>query len=531
VLNAKFHEKEAAIVAQAGRKGAVTVATNMAGRGTDIMLGGNPEVLATAELARRGLSPTETPEDFEAAWSAALETSKHAVEAEHNEVVGLGGLYVLGTERHDSRRIDNQLRGRSGRQGDPGESRFYLSLGDDLMRLFNAHMVESIMDRLTLPEDLPIESKMVSRSIQSAQTQIEQQNFEIRKNVLKYDEVLNKQRTVIYDERRRVLQGEDLHEELANMVDDVVTAYVEGATAEGYTEDWDVETLWTNLKSLYPVSVTFEEIDEHSGGGVSAEFLADEIMADAREAYVRREEQLGLGPDGEPVLRELERRVLLTVLDRRWREHLYEMDYLQEGIQLRGYGQRDPLVEYQREAYDMFTSMMDGIKEESVGFLFYADVNIEQVEDEQPDGVEVVPVDGDEGVASTGIPQSAGGQPAPLSPPAPLGQSAAPPPAPQAPQTPQIPQTAAPAAAVSPSNEDERAKVADVLGKAFGQPNRPTNLQYTAPTVDGEGGVQQSGTPAGASTGSFANASRNAPCPCGSGRKFKRCHGAPQNTA
>ncbi len=234
VLNAKFHEKEAQIVAQAGRKGAVTVATNMAGRGTDIMLGGNPEYMAAAELAARGLSPVETPEDYEAAWPDALEKAKTSVAAEHEEVVGLGGLYVLGTERHESRRIDNQLRGRSGRQGDPGESRFYLSLGDDLMRLFNAHMVESIMDRLNLPEDVPIESKMVSRSIRSAQTQIEQQNFEIRKNVLKYDEVLNKQRTVIYDERRRVLLGEDIHEQVLHMIEDVIGDYVRAATSEGY---------------------------------------------------------------------------------------------------------------------------------------------------------------------------------------------------------------------------------------------------------------------------------------------------------
>jgi preprotein translocase subunit SecA len=399
------------------------------------------------------------------------------------------------------------------------------------MRLFNAHMVESVMDRLNLPEDIPIESKMVSRSIRSAQTQIEQQNFEIRKNVLKYDEVLNKQRMVIYDERRRVLQGEDLHEEIANMVDDVVTAYVAGATAEGYVEDWDVETLWTSLKSLYPVGITFEEIDERSGGGISQEFLVDVLIDDARAAYVRREEGLGVGPDGEPVMRELERRVLLSVLDRRWREHLYEMDYLQEGIQLRGYGQRDPLVEYQREAFDMFTTMMDGIKEESVGFLFYADVNVEAADEEQPDGVEVVPVEGDESVASAAIPQTAGStaptQPAPpasLSPQAAPGQPAAPP------QNPQASQPAAPAAEAS-APADERAKVADVLGKAFGQPNRPANLQYTAPTVDGEGGVERSAAPAaGSGGGGFANASRNAPCPCGSGRKFKRCHGAPQNT-
>jgi preprotein translocase subunit SecA len=498
VLNAKYHEKEAAIIAQAGRKGAVTVATNMAGRGTDIMLGGSAESLAAQELAGRGLSPVDSPEDYEAAWPGAIEKAEAAVVTEHEEVVGLGGLYVLGTERHDSRRIDNQLRGRAGRQGDPGESRFYLSLGDDLMQLFNAHMVESIMDRLNLPEDLPIESKMVSRSIRSAQTQIEQQNFEIRKNVLKYDEVLNKQRTVIYDERRRVLKGEDLHEEIANMVEDAVAAYVEGATSEGYLEDWDLDALWTNLKTLYPVGVTRGELEARSGG-LSSEFLVDELAADAHNAYARREESLGLDPDGEPLMREMERRVLLTVLDRRWREHLYEMDYLQEGIHLRGYGQRDPLVEYQREAYDMFTAMMDGIKEESVGFLFYAEVNVEPGVEVDENGVAIVPVDGDEGIAAIGAGFLPGVSPV-------GGIDAA------GPETPE---------------QAERAKVANVLGKAFAAPNRPGNLQYTAPTVDGEGEVAHTSAPANRSTGGYENVSRNAPCPCGSGRKFKRCHGAP----
>src|SRR3954452_24359770 len=373
VLNAKYHEKEAQIVAQAGRKGAVTVATNMAGRGTDIMLGGNPEFMAAAELAARGLSPIETPEDYEAPWPSAIEKANAAVAAEHEEVVSLGGLYVLCTERHESRRIDNQLRGRSGRQGDPGESRFYLSLGDDLMRLFNAHMVETIMDRLNLPDDVPIESKMVSRSIRSAQTQIEQQNFEIRKNVLKYDEVLNKQRTVIYDERRRVLLGEDIHEQVVHMIEDVVHDYVSAATSEGYAEDWDLETLWTGLKQLYPISITIDDLDERSGGGLNDEFLIAEITQDVMTAYQGREEELG-----SEVLRELERRVILSVLDRKWREHLYEMDYLQEGIGLRGYGQRDPVVEYQREAFDMFGAMMEGIKEESVGFLFNLEVQTEE---------------------------------------------------------------------------------------------------------------------------------------------------------
>ncbi|MBV9486584.1 MAG: preprotein translocase subunit SecA [Frankiaceae bacterium] len=487
VLNAKYHEKEAAIIAQAGRKGAVTVATNMAGRGTDIMLGGNPEAMATLELAGRGLSPVETPEDYEAAWPAAIEAAANAVKSEHEEVVEIGGLYVLGTERHDSRRIDNQLRGRSGRQGDPGESRFYLSLGDDLMRLFNAHMVEAIMDRLNLPEDIPIESKMVSRSIRSAQTQIEQQNFEIRKNVLKYDEVLNKQRTVIYDERRRILEGEDIHEEILNIIEDTISAYVEGATAEGYgEEDWDLDALWAGLKTLYPVGVTFDEIDERSGGGVSSEFLTEEIVADAHAAYQRREEELGLGPDGEPVLRQLERQVLITVLDRRWREHLYEMDYLQDGIHLRGYGQRDPLVEYQREAFDMFTAMMEGIKEESVGFLFFAEVNVEAEPEVEADDIPGLTIEGGQPVAVADEPASP---------------------------------------AVMTRDEHERAKVANVLGQAFGRPVQDSNLQYSAPTIDGEGGVERSSAPAGG--GGFANASRNAPCPCGSGKKFKRCHGAP----
>jgi preprotein translocase subunit SecA len=359
------------------------------------------------------------------------------------------------------------------------------------MRLFNAHMVEAIMDRLNLPEDLPIESKMVSRSIQSAQTQIEQQNFEIRKNVLKYDEVLNKQRIVIYAERRRVLAGEDLHESVRNMIDDTISAYVDGATSEGYPEDWDLDTLWTNLKALYPVSLSIEHLEEASGG-LTSDYLIDELAADAQAAYDRREESLGSGPDEAPIMRDLERRVLLEVLDRKWREHLYEMDYLQEGVHLRGYGQRDPLVEYQREAFDMFTAMMDGIKEEAVGFLFYVQVNIEELSD---DDEQVIEVQGDETATAAAPPQPIG---APQPEPHPL-----------------------------PSEEHER--VADVIGRAIGgTQNRQSNLQYSAPSIDGDGdgGVAHSSAPA-AGGGTFANASRNAPCPCGSGRKYKRCHGAP----
>jgi preprotein translocase subunit SecA len=376
VLNAKQHAREAAIIAAAGRKAAVTIATNMAGRGTDIMLGGNPEFMADADLRERGLTPDETPEEYEAAWPDALEKAKSETAKEHDEVVELGGLYVLGTERHESRRIDNQLRGRAGRQGDPGLSRFYLSLGDDLMVRFNGERVAAMMNMLRLPEDVPIEAKMVSKAIRSAQTQVEQQNFEIRKNVLKYDEVMNKQRTVVYGERRQVLHGEDLSDQIRPMITDVVTSYVEGATASGYPEEWELDQLWTALKTLYPISLTVDDAVEQAGGersDLTREFLVEEIVADAQAAYDAREEDLGA-----EVQRELERRVLLSVLDRKWREHLYEMDYLQEGIGLRAMAQRDPLVEYQREGFDMFAAMMDAVKEESVGFLFNLDVEVSE---------------------------------------------------------------------------------------------------------------------------------------------------------
>ncbi|MCW2911012.1 MAG: preprotein translocase, SecA subunit, partial [Actinomycetia bacterium] len=375
VLNAKYHEREATIIAQAGRKGGVTVATNMAGRGTDIMLGGNPDFIADIELHQRGLSPVDTPEDYEAAWAEAVDKAKAAVAEEHAEVVAVGGLYVLGTERHESRRIDNQLRGRSGRQGDPGESRFYLSLEDDLMRMFNADKVAHFMEWLKTPPDVPIESKAVSRSIRSAQTQVEQQNFEIRKDVLKYDDVLNRQRKVVYAERRRVLEGADLHEQIRQMIDEVIDGYVAGATSEGFAEEWDLDKLWTALQALYHSKLTVPEAVEEAGGeqGMSAESLTEVIRANAQESYDQREEELT--PD---VVRELERRVVLAVLDRKWREHLYEMDYLREGIGLRAWAQRDPLVEYQREGFDMFNAMMEGIKEESVGNLFNLQVEVQE---------------------------------------------------------------------------------------------------------------------------------------------------------
>ncbi len=537
VLNAKFHEREAAIIAQAGRKGAVTVATNMAGRGTDIMLGGNPEFSAAAELRARGFSPLETPEDYEGAWPAALEKATAAVAAEHAEVVGLGGLYVLGTERHESRRIDNQLRGRSGRQGDPGESRFYLSLGDDLMRLFNASAVESIMDRLSIPEDLPIESKMVTRAIRSAQTQVETQNFEIRKNVLKYDEVMNRQRLVIYAERRKVLEGADLHEQIGHMIDDTITNYVEGATSDGYPEDWDLAQLWRELRLVFPVSINVGDYDEDRPS-VTAEQLIEDLRGDAHAAYAAREAEIG-----SEIMRDLERRVVLTVLDRKWREHLYEMDYLQEGIGLRAMGQRDPLVEYQREGFDLFFAMMESIKEDSVALLFSVEV---QVQDPGvvPEGADVP------GAHVPGAPVPGAPSEAPL-----LHLEEV---------------TPAGATAPPPVAVEEEHPVAPVLTGVLAEHHRPSRLQYSAPTVEGgpevsvetapavpaaftgPGGRRPANNAGGAAGGGGGGAGararhrapasnpqqavgsgppRNGPCPCGSGRKYKRCHGAPGATA
>ncbi|MBN9240110.1 MAG: preprotein translocase subunit SecA [Micrococcales bacterium 70-64] len=373
VLNAKNHAREAAIIAQAGRLGAVTVATNMAGRGTDVMLGGNAEFLAVAQMNNRGLSPVETPDEYESEWDGVYEAVKREVETEAAKVIEVGGLYVLGTERHESRRIDNQLRGRSGRQGDPGESRFYLSLQDDLMRLFNSGAAEALMGRGNVPDDLAIESKVVSRAIRSAQSQVEARNAEIRKNVLKYDDVLNRQREAIYGDRRHILEGDDLQDRVKHFLEDVITEVIDVHTAEGHSDDWDFDALWTELKTLYPISITVDELLSEAGtrGKVTAQFVTREILSDAQLAYERRERQLG-----EPAMRELERRVVLSVIDRRWRDHLYEMDYLKDGIGLRAMAQRDPLVEYQREGFALYQSMMGSIREESVGFLFNLEVEV-----------------------------------------------------------------------------------------------------------------------------------------------------------
>ena len=370
VLNAKNNEREAAIVAQAGRKGAVTVATNMAGRGTDIMLGGNPEFEAVEKMRELGLDPNTNSEAYEARWPEVLKACEDAAKEEHDEVTKLGGLYVLGTERHESRRIDNQLRGRSGRQGDPGESRFYLSLTDELMRLFNTGMATRLM--AAAPEDSALDSKIVSRAIATAQANVEGRNAEQRKNVLKYDDVLNRQREAIYKDRGRILHGDDLKEQISGFVDEVLTTIIDARVSEGHAEDWDFDELWSALKQVYPISITVDDLAEDAGDRtkITRDQIVKEVLADAHLIYEEREKSVG-----EESMREIERRVMLSVIGERWPEHLYEMEYLKEGIGLRAMAQRDPLVEYQREGYDMYQSMLGAIREETVTYLFNLDLS------------------------------------------------------------------------------------------------------------------------------------------------------------
>ena len=370
VLNAKNNEREATIVAQAGRKGAVTVATNMAGRGTDIMLGGNPEFEAVEKMRELGLDPNTNSEAYEARWPEVLKACEDAAAEEHEEVTKLGGLYVLGTERHESRRIDNQLRGRSGRQGDPGESRFYLSLTDELMRLFNTGMATRLM--AAAPEDSALDSKIVSRAIATAQSNVEGRNAEQRKNVLKYDDVLNRQREAIYKDRGRILHGDDLKEQISGFVDEVLTTIIDARVSEGHAEDWDFDELWSALKQVYPISITVDDLAEDAGDRtkITRDQIVKEVLADAHLIYDEREKSVG-----EESMREIERRVMLSVIGERWPEHLYEMEYLKEGIGLRAMAQRDPLVEYQREGYDMYQSMLGAIREETVTYLFNLDLS------------------------------------------------------------------------------------------------------------------------------------------------------------
>ena len=495
VLNAKHHAKEAAVVAVAGRKGAVTVATNMAGRGTDIMLGGNVEFLADAKLKKEGYSPEDTPEEYEKRWPGTLAEVKAQVKDEHDEVAKLGGLYVLGTERHESRRIDNQLRGRSGRQGDPGESRFYLSLEDDLMRLFNTQLVARVMSR-GLPEGLPIESKSVSKGVRNAQKAVESRNFEIRKNVLKYDDVMNKQRKVIYAERQAVLKGEDIHEDILRFIDETVASYIRGANrGSAKPEDWDFDGLFKALSQIVTITVDEDEAKTAvSGlkGDKASEALRKLIVDSAKESYVKLGEKLS-----DEALHQLERRVVLAVLDRKWREHLYEMDYLKDGIGLRGMGQRDPLVEYQREGYQMYNQMIEAIKEETIQLLFHVDIQeVAQNEDISSEHDEDVAVDKAE--AAVGITSTdAEDEPTTVS---------------SAPED--------PSESDETADEDDAAEHREpgVVGPApishedvkLPASKRPKSDELKSPWADGR---------------TFPGTPKNAPCPCGSGRKYKMCHG------
>lgn len=510
VLNAKQHAREAAVVAVAGRKGAVTVATNMAGRGTDIMLGGNVEFLADQKLKEQGYSSDDTPEEYEKRWPEMLDSVKEQVKDEHEEVVKLGGLYVLGTERHESRRIDNQLRGRSGRQGDPGESRFYLSLEDDLMRLFNSQLVARMMSSKSMPEGEPIESKTVTKGVRNAQKSVESRNYEIRKNVLKYDDVMNKQRQVIYGERQAVLKGEDIHKDILRFISETITSYIRGAQkGSDKPEDWDADELWKALASVYPVSLDQDEtMDSLEGlkGDKAVKALADKLVEDADSTYQKREDELG-----EKGSRQLERQVVLSVLDSKWREHLYEMDYLKDGIGLRGMGQRDPLVEYQREGYQMYNSMIDAIKEQTVQLLF--NVDLKQIAASQEN----------ERRAREERKENEESQSQPVNYQAPEEPDAED-------ETTDIDETAeehdegAPAGSIQENSEEDASE--DAADEGAPAPVGP------APISHAEGKVPANKRPKAVEDHSpwsdgrtFPGTPRNAPCPCGSGRKYKMCHG------
>jgi preprotein translocase subunit SecA len=521
VLNAKQHAREAAIVAQAGRLHGVTVATNMAGRGVDILLGGNPEGLAQQEVEAQGLDLTT--EEGQARLSELLPSFQDKCRAEGDEVRGLGGLYVLGSERHESRRIDNQLRGRAGRQGDPGESRFFLSLEDELMRLFATGAMSWVMGR-ALPDEAPIEARMVTKAIERAQGTVEARNAEIRKDVLKYDEVMNEQRKVIYARRMQVLDGEDLRERTIEILEETLDALVHSACPNDYQEEWDLDLLITETTAVYPTRFTSEELVE----ATSADQIYDSLIAEATAYYEEKEQSLPGGPD---TMRDIERDIMLQIIDVRWREHLAEMDYLREGINLRAMGQKDPLVEWQREGFSMFGHLMDAIDEDYLRYVMHAELQVQaapepdlaalsyQAPDDNPvqgaqgmveaaqgvaaaveapfrsvnhadasaDGAVEVVAEGPAEVSSDGPP---GGGRA-------LGGAPAPPPAVPSPRP--LPPPARP----EPRGVAGRGNVPEAPGHLPG-----VDRSMTVPASGADGKV-----------------GRNDPCWCGSGRKFKHCHG------
>jgi len=452
VLNAKLHAKEADVVAQAGRIGAVTVATNMAGRGVDIILGGNPEALAERDLRLEGLEQSDKL--GASRYSELLENYQSLCSDEGRRVKDAGGLYVLGTERHDSRRIDNQLRGRSGRQGDPGESRFYLSLEDELMRLFATGAMDFVMKK-ALPDDAPLGDKFVSKAIERAQNTVEQRNAETRKNVLKYDEVMNEQRKVIYARRNEILSGEDLREDTINnfatVIDDALNAYC----PTEHKEDWDLEGLVTALQGSWPQKIELSELAKHQD--VNA--LYEEIMESAIQFYESRERELT--PD---VMRQVEGQIMLRILDQRWRDHLYSMDYLKEGIHLRAMGQKNPLTEWQREGFEMFETMMDSVSEDFVKYVSHIEIgdNPNTYNDKDT-------LDQSQNVRYSGTDEIASGALAAIS-----------------------------------SNKSAEALIGNA--PAVVEENKSAKQQTVVKSE-------------------FEKTGRNDPCPCGSGKKFKQCCG------
>jgi preprotein translocase subunit SecA len=477
VLNAKQHFREAEIVAQAGRVGAVTVATNMAGRGVDIILGGNPEGLAHREAQARGID-LETEEGQAQLKELEAELVARCT-AEGDQVRALGGLYVLGSERHESRRIDNQLRGRSGRQGDPGESRFFLSLEDDLMRLFATGAMNWVMGR-ALPDDVPIEAKMVTKAIERAQNTVEGRNAEDRKNVLKYDDVMNEQRKVIYRRRYQIIEGEDLHDETIELLEAAMTDVVASCCPSDFPEEWDLPRLITEVTQYYPTKFVADDLADASTVGQ----ITESILTEALDLYAERDETI---PGGEETARQLERDIMLQIIDQRWQDHLAEMDYLREGINLRAMGNQDPLVAYQREGFAMFGKLMDGINDDYLRYVFHVQVISEPAAEPNLERASYVaaddPVQGDRAIAA--------------------------------------------AFASAPPQELEQVGAGGLAGPGGGQ-------------AFGNGATGAAGT-AGVTTGRLADdgetqlpivksdrekIGRNEPCWCGSGKKFKLCHGA-----
>jgi preprotein translocase subunit SecA len=495
VLNAKFHEREAEIVAQAGRKGMVTIATNMAGRGTDILLGGNPEFMAKQEMVKKGIAQQlrvaqgkiEGPQEDGSTsifyyngneytvptdkWADAFNRYKQQTDVEHEEVISVGGLHILGTERHESRRIDNQLRGRAGRQGDPGSSRFYLALEDDLMRIFAKEWVSTLLQKLGMEEGVPIESKMITRRIETAQKAVEGQHFEARKHLLEYDDVMNKQREAVYGLRRRLLEGLDqkdliLEDYVSSILADQLEQY---CPVKGHVDDWNIKGLKDAIFTRFGVDVLAEGIKPET---LNRGELGDAIFNKLKERYDAKEKLIG------PVaMRHHERMIMLSVIDQQWKDHLLSMDHLKEGIGLRGYGQHDPLVEYKRESFDMFEAMMQRFQEDTVRYLY-----LMQILERPP--VQSAPPDlpADQGGGS-GVPAQHGGD----------GNGRRPP------------------RMVSTS--------ADELEEAF---MRRKRRELEQARMAGAGDVQ----PVQQVVRGQEKVGRNDPCPCGSGKKYKKCHGA-----